>query len=60
MWIQAQAEVERNREILEEKKEKAKEENDKEQEAYSGYTNARFYFIVLLLASAVLLVMTDP
>lgn len=53
------AEIEKNREIINKRKEKAKEEREKEEEAYSGYSNARFYFIVLLLASAVLLVMTD-
>jgi len=60
VWKQAQAEVEKNREILNDRKEKAKEENDKEEEAYSGYTNARFYFIVLLLACSVIFVVTDP
>ena len=40
-------------------KAKDKEENVNKDEACSGYSNARFYFIVLLLASAVLLVMTD-
>ena len=53
------AEIEKNRDIINKRKEKAKEEREKEEEAYSGYSNARFYFIVLLLASAVLLVMTD-
>ena len=60
LWIKAQAEVEKNWEILNEKKEKAREESDRKEEAYSGYDSARFIFIVLLLACSVIFVMTDP
>jgi hypothetical protein len=60
LWIKAQAEVEKNREILNEKKEKEREESDRKEEAYSGYDSARFIFIVLLLACSVIFVMTDP